>query len=415
MTGRCCQRKCPEACPLSGSPRVAIPCWAMVVLPCSAAVASLATSSKCRRPPALVFLLPATLPPPPSGPLSHPRPRHPWRIYPHLTIFFVLAGRARALTWPSWGSTREALCQTHHKKAPPVLPPAEYIRHEQPVIIIHFPPASIYQSHRYFAFLAQKTPVLLPELRHPHNRGFGQDSSCHSRFLRLDTAYSVSGPAITTLRAAGGRVAAGSESEHTIPRAPRGRRTRVGFSKPRETFRRFVAPLGWVALPPLSPSRSAWVPRGKEPCPTKSHPKSPRLARRTRGSLVFFFQGTDTTSRLPSPCTRAPKQREKTTFPDAFQSTPEHTWFLFAIEPCSSRTNGCLLYAASHPPSTAGPCSAPSATLSTFERGSPAASQPGPGPAAAAAAFGRVLIPSAEPGQQLARPRDTVLRAPQPV
>ena len=104
------------------------------------------------------------------------------------------------------GSTREALCQTHHKKAPPVSPGLSISDTSSLSLLFTFPLQAFISPIAILLSLPKKTPVLLPKLRHPHTRGLGQDSSCHSRFLRLDSAYSVSGPAITTLRAAGGRV-----------------------------------------------------------------------------------------------------------------------------------------------------------------------------------------------------------------
>jgi hypothetical protein len=163
------------------------------------------------------------------------------------------------------------------------------------------------------------------------------------------------------------------------------------------------------------------MPRGKEPCPTKSHPKSPRLARLTRGSLVFF-PGDRHYFPAPQSLQRASKQRRGEKKPQHSQTRlgriRTHTWFLLRKEPCTVRTNGCLLYAASHPPPTAGSCSPPSATLSTLERCPPAASQPDPGSAAAttpSSAFDRVHIPATKPGSKLPRPRPAILRAPEPV
>ena len=317
MTGRCCQRKRPEACLLSGSPRVASPRWAMVVLPCSAAIASLATSSKCRRPPALVFLPPAH---PPSVPSPFPVDRCPTLVpvilgaSTHTSQFssFLLGGLGLSLGRP--GQHERGVVSNPPQKSAS-RPPRPSISDTSSLSLLSLSPCKHSSVPSLFCFPCpkrKKTPVLPPELRHPHNRGFGQDSSCHSRFLRLDTAYSVSGPAITTLRAAGGQVVA--SSKHTIPRTPREQRTRVGFSKPRETVPalRCSAGVGSIASP--VPSRSAWVPRGKEPCPTKSHPQSPRLARRTRGSLVFFPGDRHNVPATQSLHAR-PKQRQKNNIP----------------------------------------------------------------------------------------------------
>jgi hypothetical protein len=55
------------------------------------------------------------------------------------------------------------------------------------------------------------------------------------------------------------------------------------------------------------------------------NPKSPRLARLTRGSLVFF-QGTDISSRLPSPCNALQTEGRK---PQHTQTRPQNTHMVF--------------------------------------------------------------------------------------
>ncbi len=177
------------------------------------------------------------------------------------------------------------------------------------------------------------------------------------------------------------------------------------------------------------------MPRGKEPCPTKSHPQSPRLARLVPWIPRLFpgdqqnVPGYPVLARAREKTTTIPRRVKGTARTHTHTRTHTHvflqhhttyhvrTWSWFQKEPCRPRTNGCLLYAAPHPPSTAGSCSPPSATLPALERCSPAAPQPGPGPAAAtaAAALGRVLVSAAEPGQQLARPRVAVLRPPESI
>lgn len=113
-----------EVCPFSGLPRLTIPCWEMAVLPGSAVVLSLASSSKLQSP-LLVLFPPCQLPP---GRLSSPGPRHPWRINPQLDNFLRLVEGSvlcllSALTCPV-RAERERL--NPPQKAPPSPPGSLY-------------------------------------------------------------------------------------------------------------------------------------------------------------------------------------------------------------------------------------------------------------------------------------------------